>query len=159
MPTLQRPPDPITSDAARPGEGVVTLHGSSEVLLPTGDRWTRAADMRETAPADLSEHLDPAHVGRLVAALRAGSHRRSPAWSAAAFEREAERVRSQLSPIHDRETLAESFAREASTVRGRPDSVAVRPDPVAVGYALRWLELGDRESRRARRPWTVAAGE
>jgi len=117
--------------------------------------------MRETAPVGLSANLDPAHVGRLVAVLRAGSRCRGPEWSAVAFDREAERVRSQLSPIQSRQTLAESFAREASTVHGRPDSAAVRPDPVAVGYALRWLELGDEGSRHARTPWTAAtaAGE
>jgi hypothetical protein len=59
-------------------------------------------------------------------------------------------VRSHLSPIRGRAVLAASFEREAfhfDAGRGVADPEGMALGPVTVAYAIRWLELGDREPR------------
>ena len=54
-----------------------------------------------------------AELSGYVETLRDRPSRRPARWSASAFAREVERVRSQLQPIRSRDSLAASFAREA----------------------------------------------
>ena len=77
-------------------------------------------------------------------------------WLGAAFGREVERTRAQLTPVRSRSVLAASFAREASVAVSRmsPLSPANPPGPVRVAYAIRWLELGD---DRPRPDWSSIA--
>lgn len=64
-------------------------------------------------------------------------------------------MRSHLSPIRGRAVLAASFGREAfhfeafhsDAGRGVADPEGMGLGPVTVAYAIRWLELGDREPR------------
>ena len=77
-------------------------------------------------------------------------------WAEAAFGREIEAIRRQLAPIRSRSGLAASFSREAFHVRratmdrgADAASDGTAPGPVRVAYALRWLELGDGQSRPA----------
>lgn len=156
MPPMQRPPDPMTSDATRPREGVVTLHGSFEVLLPSGDRWTRAADTREISQAGSGSLIPTAdslsELASFVEAFGAVPKRRPSRWAAPAFAREVERVRSQLRPIRTPDALTASFAREASFVGPSMTATsigaaAVASSPIATAYALRWLEIVDGRAR------------
>lgn len=152
---MQRPPDPMTSDAARPREGVVTLHGSSEVLLPSGDRWTRAADIREINRIGSGPPIPTADCLRELASFveAFGAIPKPPSrWAAPAFAREVERVRSQLRPIRTRQALTASFAREASFIgpimtATSSGAAAVASSPIAIAYALRWLEIVDGTAR------------
>jgi hypothetical protein len=73
-------------------------------------------------------------------------------WRTVPFGREVDRTRAQLGPIRSRESLATSYAREASIAATRPATVdgfsaPATPGPVRVAYAVRWLELGDGRSR------------
>jgi hypothetical protein len=71
-------------------------------------------------------------------------------WLTPRFGREVELVRSHLSPIRGRAVLAASFGREAfhfDAGRGDADPAGMALGPVTVAYAIRWLELGDREPR------------
>jgi hypothetical protein len=52
-------------------------------------------------------------------------------------------VRLHLRPIHSRQVLAASFGREAFHAGASSGGTG----PVAVAYAIRWLELGDRVER------------
>jgi hypothetical protein len=77
-------------------------------------------------------------------------------WSTQAFAREVAAVRAQLAPIRSRESLSDSFGREAAiaaTVTPRIDP-AEPPGPVRVAYAIRWLELGDDRLRPTWAEWT-----
>lgn len=86
----------------------------------------------------------------IAVVLRVRRGPRPPRWSAPAFVRSVDLVRAHLAPIHERGTLAQSFAREAFHVIGAPALPALDESPVRVAYAIRWLELGDRV---ARPPW------
>jgi hypothetical protein len=73
-------------------------------------------------------------------------------WRTVPFGSEVDRTRAQLGPIRSRESLATSYAREASIAATRPATVdgfsaPATPGPVRVAYAVRWLELGDGRSR------------
>ena len=83
-------------------------------------------------------------------------HSRRPAdrpapWSLPGFAREVDLVRLHLRPVATRQVLAASFGREAFHA-GPPAGAAPR-GPVAVAYAIRWLELGDRVERPAFEIW------
>jgi hypothetical protein len=73
------------------------------------------------------------------------------AWLAQRFGREVDLVRIQLDPIRSRAVLAASFGREA--FHGAAGPRADRFGPVAVAYAIRWLELGDGVGRPAFPAW------
>ena len=80
-----------------------------------------------------------------------------PCWKTVPFGNEVDRTRAQLGPIGSRESLATSYAREASIAVTRAAtidgfSVPSTPGPVRVAYAVRWLELGDGRSRPS---WTA----
>lgn len=78
-------------------------------------------------------------------------------WSTHAFAREVAAVRAQLAPIRSRETLAESFGREAAiAATSTPPTIdpPEPPGPVRVAYAVRWLELGDDRLRPSWAEWT-----
>ena len=91
-----------------------------------------------------------------LAALSVIRHSRRPAdrpapWSLPGFAREVDLVRLHLRPVATRQVLAASFGREAFHA-GPPAGAAPR-GPVAVAYAIRWLELGDRVERPAFEIW------
>jgi hypothetical protein len=67
-------------------------------------------------------------------------------WSLPGFAREVDLVRLHLRPIRTRQILAASFGREAFHA-GLGNATAAAAGPVAVAYAIRWLELGDRVDR------------
>ena len=60
-------------------------------------------------------------------------------------------MRLHLRPVATRQVLAASFGREA--FHAGPPAGAVPRGPVAVAYAIRWLELGDRVERPAFEIW------
>jgi hypothetical protein len=134
MPIVQRPPEPPPPVAACPGIGDIALHGPPGVLLHPGGPW---------APL---ERPDPdvalAAAAELLVRLLARPARRPYRWTAPAFAREVELVRSHLRPIGTRGSLAASFGREAfhGPKPGRGPELATA---VQVAYAIRWLELGD----------------
>ncbi len=69
---------------------------------------------------------------------------RPPRWTAPAFVREVDLVRSHLRPIRSPALLAASFGREAFHGRAMPGTPrALAGSAVRVAYALRWLELSD----------------
>jgi hypothetical protein len=77
---------------------------------------------------------------------RAGRPQMRPArWTSSAFSREVELIRGHLAPIRSRPVLAASFGREA--FHGDPSGSGDGSGPVTVAYAIRWLELGDRQVR------------
>ena len=76
---------------------------------------------------------------RLLRRLR-DRPRDAGSWGEPAFAREVERIRRDLAPILSRDSLAASFAREAT-----------RPAGLRVAYAVRWLELGEADTAP---PWT-----
>jgi hypothetical protein len=96
---------------------------------------------------------------RVMRHLR-GSVPGEPAWEDVSFGRQVESIRRQLAPIRSRTGLAASFGREAFHVRRGQDigpdaataAAAPSPGPVRLAYALRWLELGDGQTRPA---WTA----
>lgn len=61
------------------------------------------------------------------------------------FSQEVEIVRQHLRLFTDRELLAESYARESSVILREgtlaPDC-GLETDPVVIGYAIRWFEVG-----------------
>jgi hypothetical protein len=149
MPTLQRTPNPTV--AASPTAGVVAVHGSPGVLLPPGDPWAAAGLLVAGASGGAAHPAGLEAISVSLEALRDRPSRHPARWSAPAFAREVERVRSQLRPVRSRESLVASFAREASFSGGGPEAEAA--GAVATGYALRWLELGDGEARPGWRAW------
>jgi len=54
-------------------------------------------------------------------------------------------------PVHSRQILAVSFGREA--FHAGPSTATTAGGAVAVAYAIRWLELGDRIDRPAFEIW------
>ena len=93
--------------------------------------------------------FEPDTPGRALAltALATIRHARRPldrpaAWSLPGFAREVDLVRLHLRPVRSRQVLAASFGREAFHA-GSSIAAGVSAGPVAVAYALRWLELGD----------------
>ena len=91
-----------------------------------------------------------------LAALSVIRHSRRPAdrpaaWSLPGFAREVDLVRLHLRPVRTRPVLAASFGREA--FHAGPPAGASPQGPVAVAYAIRWLELGDRIERPAFEIW------
>jgi hypothetical protein len=60
-------------------------------------------------------------------------------------------VRLHLLPVRSRQVLAASFGREA--FHAGPTTAASARGAVAVAYAIRWLELGDRVERPAFEVW------
>jgi hypothetical protein len=102
--------------------------------------------------------FEPDSPSRVLAitALSAIRHSRRPAdrpgaWSLPGFAREVELVRLHLRPVHSRQILAASFGREA--FHAGPSTATTAGGAVAVAYALRWLELGDRIDRPAFEIW------
>jgi hypothetical protein len=79
-------------------------------------------------------------------------HDRPTAWSRPGFAREVDLVRLHLRPIRTRQVLAASFGREAFHAGSAP-AATVLGGPVAVAYAIHWLELGDRFDRPAFEVW------
>lgn len=65
------------------------------------------------------------------------------------FSREVEAVRQHLRLLTDRDLLAESYSRESSVIL-REGTRALELDPVVLGYALRWFEVGDEVGRASR---------
>ena len=95
-----------------------------------------------------------------LASLSVIRHSRRPAdrraaWSLPGFAREVDLVRLHLRPVRTRQVLAASFGREA--FHAGPSDVASPQGPVAVAYAIRWLELGDRVERPAFEIWLAAS--
>ena len=115
-------------------------------MVPTMPMVARPPEAGAPAP-DRAPALDALHLSR---ELRTPIDPGGP-WGEPAFGREVERVRRHLAPLHSRMTLMASFGREAfqhlgaGAEGGGPPLAAVR-----VAYALRWLELGDGQTRP---PW------
>jgi hypothetical protein len=107
-------------------------------------------------PPPLFERDSPGRALALVALATIRFGRRPPdrpaAWSRPGFAREVDLVRVHLRPIRNRQVLAASFGREAFHA-GIPTTAGTAGGPVAVAYALRWLELGDRVDRPAFEAW------
>ena len=76
---------------------------------------------------------------------------RPAAWSLPGFAREVDLVRLHLRPVSSRQVLAASFGREA--FHAGPSTTTSAGGAVAVAYAIRWLELGDRMERPAFEVW------
>lgn len=107
------------------------------------------------SPAPAFEPDSPSRALAL-AALSVIRHSRRPAdrptaWSLPGFAREVDLVRLHLRPVKTRQVLAASFGREA--FHAGPSAAAAPQGPVAVAYAIRWLELGDRVERPAFEIW------
>src|SRR5262245_9245277 len=92
----------------------------------------------------------------LAVVLRIGRGPRPTRWSAPAFIRSVDLIRTHLAPIRDRGMLAQSFGREAFHTTGAPDLPDLDVSPVRVAYAIRWLELGDGVARPGWRTWLDA---
>ena len=110
---------------------------------------------RRPSPQPAFEPDSPSRALAL-AALWVIRHSRSPvdrpeAWSLPGFAREVDLVRLHLHPVATRQVLAASFGREAFHA-GLPAGVAPQ-GPVAVAYAIRWLELGDHVQHPAFEIW------
>jgi hypothetical protein len=102
--------------------------------------------------------FEPDSLSRVLAltALSVVRHSRRPAdrpaaWSLPGFAREVDLVRLHLRPVNSRPILAASFGREA--FHAGPSTAATPGGAVAVAYAIRWLELGDRIERPAFEVW------
>ena len=102
--------------------------------------------------------FEPDSPSRLLAftALSVIRHSRRPgdrpaAWSLPGFAREVDLVRLHLRPVTSRQILAASFGREA--FHAGPSTATTPGGAVAVAYAVRWLELGDRIERPAFEIW------
>ena len=76
---------------------------------------------------------------------------RPAAWSLPGFAREVDLVRLHLRPVSTRQVLAASFGREA--FHAGPPCASSPKGPVAVAYAIRWLEVGDHVVRPAFEIW------
>ena len=114
-----------------------------------------AAVAGRPAPPPAFEPDSPSRALAL-AALSVIRHSRRPAdrpaaWSLPGFAREVDLVRLHLHPVKTRQVLAASFGREA--FHAGPPAGAAPQGPVAVAYAIRWLELGDRVERPAFEIW------
>ena len=113
-------------------------------IAPVDARSDAAHDLARIALDVVVRAVDPASLPRR--------------WSTHAFAREVAAVRTQLAPIRSRDSLAESFCREASiaaTVTPPTiDPPPQPPGPVRVAYAIRWLELGDDRLRPSWAEWT-----
>ena len=116
-------------------------------IAPVDARSEAAHDLARIALDVVVRAVDPASLPRR--------------WSTPAFAREVAAVRAQLAPIRSRDSLAESFGREASiSVTATPPTVdpPQPPGPVRVAYAIRWLELGDDRLRPSWAQWTGQPG-
>jgi len=107
------------------------------------------------APPPAFEPDSPSRVVALTA-LSVIRHSRRPAdrpaaWSLPGFAREVDLVRLHLRPVNSRQILAASFGREA--FHAGPSTATTAGGAVAVAYAIRWLELGDRIERPAFEIW------
>jgi len=112
-------------------------------IAPADARSEAAHDLARIALDVVVRAVDPASLPRR--------------WSTPAFTREVAAVRAQLAPIRSRDSLAESFGREASiaaTVTPSTIDPPQPPGPVRVAYAIRWLELGDDRLRPSWAEWT-----
>jgi hypothetical protein len=106
-----------------------------------------------------SPPFEPDSPGRALALVALATIRhgrrlidRPAAWSRPGFAREVDLVRLHLRPVRSRQVLAASFGREAFHA-GPSRAAGATAAPVAVAYALRWLELGDRVDRPAFEVW------
>jgi hypothetical protein len=112
-------------------------------IVPVDARSDAVRDLARIALDVVVRAVDPASLPRR--------------WSTHAFAREVAAVRAQLAPIRSRESLAESFGREASVAATLTPPTVVPPQPpgpVRVAYAIRWLELGDDRIRPGWAEWT-----
>ena len=134
--------------------------GSLSELEPTVDPWTRSPVLLPSgrspsrAPAPTLSRAPAPDALRILRRF-CGSVEIDVAWSDPVLERAVEAVRRQLAPIRSRRALAGSFEREAFHVRrpvSSPDRRIEPPGPVRLAYAIRWLELGDGQSRP---PWAA----
>ena len=110
---------------------------------------------RRPSPQPAFEPDSPSRALAL-AALWVIRHSRRPvdrpeAWSLPGFAREVDLVRLHLHPVATRQVLAASFGREA--FHAGPSTATTAGGAVAVAYAIRWLELGDRIDRPAFEIW------
>lgn len=148
---------PRSSELSPPvgaGDAGIALAGPPGCLLrPGGPDLPEATTLVAIDPApapklapDEALDLDAARLVRLLD-LRTGLPSR---WTAPAFCREVDLVRSHLRLIRSRPLLASSFGREAFHGQASPGSDrALGGSAVRVAYALRWLELGDLLPRAA----------
>src|SRR5262245_38290457 len=97
--------------------------------------------------------FEPDSPGRALALVALATIRfsrrpldRPAVWSRPGFAREVDLVRLHLRPVRSRQILAASFGREAFHA-GISTAAGTSAGPVAVAYAIRWLELGDRIER------------
>jgi hypothetical protein len=115
-----------------------------------------------TAPPPPPFEPDSPTRALAFAALAVIRHSRRPtdrpdAWSLPGFAREVDLVRLHLRPVNSRPVLAASFGREAfhagPSIAAAKGGTTAAGGPVAVAYAIRWLELGDRVDRPAFEVW------
>jgi hypothetical protein len=142
---------------------------SARHLVPVVEPRRRARHRPGGGPAARSEPpppppFEPDSPSRALAlvGLEVIRHSRRPAdrpaaWSLPGFAREVDLVRLHLRPVGSRQVLAASFGREAfhagpSTAAAKGGTTAAG-GPVAVAYAIRWLELGDRVDRPSFEVW------
>jgi hypothetical protein len=114
-----------------------------------------AGRLEPPSPPPAFEPASPSDALALMALSVIRRGRRPPdrpvAWSLPGFAREVDLVRLHLQPVRSRQVLAASFGREA--FHARPSTAASAGGAVAVAYAIRWLELGDRVERPAFEVW------
>jgi hypothetical protein len=112
-------------------------------VAPPGTRREASRDLARIALDVVVRAVDPSSLPRR--------------WSTHAFAREVAAVRAQLAPIRSRQSLTESFGREAAvaaTITPPTIDPPEPPGPVRVAYAIRWLELGDDRLRPSWAEWT-----
>jgi hypothetical protein len=153
MPILTRPPE--ATDAPAMHLASAQRHGGNSIGSPSRpSRDLLPVDGRVApAPVPAPARALALDALRLLRRLRDPT-RRPERWSRPAFRREIELVRTHLSPLRTRKALAASYGREAFHLTLDPTA---RDDPSAVrlAYALRWLELGDRDIAPV---WPTVAG-
>lgn len=147
MPIMTRQPEAMDPQAMhlatgqrRGGSSVGSSPRSSRDLLPVGDSLA-------PAPAPAPARALALDALRLLRRLRDPA-RRPERWTQPTYRREIELVRAHLAPLRTRKSLAASYGREAFHLT-LDEAARDNPSAVRLAYALRWLELGDRDVRSA----------
>jgi hypothetical protein len=98
-------------------------------------------------PPPSAERALAAHAAAIVRAI--ASDAVPLRWRVAGFARDVDLARRQMSPLHDRRMLVDSFERESTRLAALrrlardPGAPPAPLDPVEAAYAVRWLELAE----------------